>query len=187
MMHAQRELMAVMGKQYSESGVSPQDGAEHLGATGDSPNEIMTRVAARMAERQAAWSTTLDEAQGSAAQFGVAEFPAQPKDSGNAELHRHLREVNAEFADLHNEPILAESPATRVPVLGKIWASVRQHAHELVLFYVNRGTFHQLSVNRRLVSVVNLLTAQLEEQRAEIAQLRRDLARHDDADKRRSP
>ncbi len=50
------------------------------------------------------------------------------------------------------------SPATRLPVIGRVWATIRQEVHELVLFYVNRAVRQQVMVNRSLVQVVNQLT-----------------------------
>jgi ABC-type polysaccharide/polyol phosphate export permease len=74
------------------------------------------------------------------------------------------------------EPILASSPATRIPVLGRLWQLIRGGAHTLVLFYVNRAVSHQTMTNNYLVSVLNRLTVVVEEQQRTIAKLQAEVA-----------
>jgi len=70
---------------------------------------------------------------------------------------------------------LVSSPATRIPVLGRIWQLIRGGAHGLVLFYVNRAVTHQTEINRQLVSVLNRMTVAIETQQRTIIGLQADL------------
>lgn len=92
--------------------------------------------------------------------FGSALVCPEPPEGMpySPDLYHHLRQANALYSEVETGPILAPSPATRVPVLGRIWKLIRQQAHSLVLFYVNRSVGHQVKVNRHLVSVLNQLT-----------------------------
>lgn len=109
--------------------------------------------------------------------FGATVYPGEPEDiPHDADLYHHLRIVNASYAQVDTEPTLAPSPATRVPILGRLWKLVRGEVHNLVLFYVNRAIAHQTGVNRHLVSVLNRLAAANEEQRRTILALQKEIA-----------
>lgn len=69
-------------------------------------------------------------------------------------------------------PVLAASPATRIPILGSLWKMLRHHAHELVCFYVNRLADHTVMTQQEMISVLNELTRLSQAQQAEIEQLR---------------
>lgn len=104
--------------------------------------------------------------------FDGAAPPPKPRDIPyNPELYHHLYYVNKTFADVDTEPLIAESPATRIPVAGKLWQRVRLFAHQLVLFYVNRAVGHNVKVNHHLVNIANALTADNQRQQREIADL----------------
>lgn len=110
-------------------------------------------------------------------------YPEEPADLDyDPNLYHHLRLANESYTQVETEAHLAPSPATRVPVLGKLWQMIRGSAHNLVIFYVNRAITHEVNINRHLVSVLNRLTAQSESQQraiialqAEVEQLRRQL------------
>lgn len=105
--------------------------------------------------------------------FGAAVVCPEPPDDlpYPPDLYHHLRQANDLYASVETGSILAPSPATRVPILGRIWKLIREQAHGLVLFYVNRSVAHQVNVNRHLVSVLNQLTLQNQEQARQIAAL----------------
>lgn len=108
--------------------------------------------------------------------YGAANYQGEPDDIPyDQDLHYFLRLVNASFAEAETEPMLADSPATRVPVLGRLWSMIRGGAHNLVLFYVNRMITHQTSVNGYLVSALNRLTVVVEEQQRTIQRLQAEL------------
>jgi hypothetical protein len=109
--------------------------------------------------------------------FGTAVSCPEPPDDlpYSPDLYHHLRNVNDLYAEVETESVLAPSPATRIPVLGQIWKLIREQAHGLVLFYVNRSVAHQVNVNRHLVSVLNQLTLQNQEQARQIAALEAQL------------
>lgn len=109
--------------------------------------------------------------------FGVAAYPEEPSDASyDPNLYHYLRLANENYAQIETDLILADSPATQVPVLGKLWGLIRRQMHELVQFYVNRAVTHQVTMDRYLVSVLNRLTAQNQEQAREIEALRAELA-----------
>ncbi len=138
-----------------------------------SAGALMARIRAQLAERKTAQGAGLRPLP----QFGVAGMPDEPAGAGHdPTLYHHLRLANERFNEMPSEAVLASSPATRVPVIGRWWAMIRRHAHDLVLYYVNRGMQHQLGVNRNIISVLNLLVRQNEAQRAEIDALRRQLS-----------
>ena len=105
------------------------------------------------------------------------ELPHDPN------LYHYLRLLNEGYAAIDTQPILAPSPATRLPLVGKLWARLRGEVHNLVLFYVNRAVTQQVNVNRYLVSVVNRLTAENEAQERRLLALEEALAaRHGEGD-----
>jgi polyhydroxyalkanoate synthesis regulator phasin len=64
--------------------------------------------------------------------------------------------------------LLAPSPATRVPIFGKLWQTVRGQFHELILFYVNRAVSHEIKLDNHIISALNELTRIIQEQQQEI-------------------
>lgn len=108
--------------------------------------------------------------------FGAAAYPGEPEGVAyDADLYHYLRLANDSFAAVETDAVLAPSPATRVPVLGRLWQLIRGGAHQLVLFYVNRAVAHQTDVNAHLVSVLNRMTAVGEQQQRAIDQLQAEV------------
>ncbi|MCA9874950.1 MAG: hypothetical protein KC441_14875 [Anaerolineales bacterium] len=91
-------------------------------------------------------------------------------------LHHHLRQLN-QMPPPDTTPLLVESPALRVPILGRLWRQIRGQAHQLVLFYVNRLAARETAVTNHTVSALNELTRLAQQQQAEIDQLRAELRR----------
>jgi hypothetical protein len=75
------------------------------------------------------------------------------------------------------EPQLAPSPATRTPILGRLWQRIRGEMHNLILFYVNKSVRDQNRVNASLISTLNELTRVIQDQQAEIDALRDEVRR----------
>jgi len=108
--------------------------------------------------------------------YGAAIYQGEPDDIPyDQDLHHFLRLANATFAEAETEPVLVDSPATRLPVLGRLWGMIRGGAHNLVLFYVNRAVTHQTNVNGYLVSALNRLTVVTEAQQRTIQRLQAEL------------
>lgn len=108
--------------------------------------------------------------------FGLTELPEAPSDRPyDPDLYYYLRLVNESFAQAETHANLAPSPATKLPVVGRVWKLLRREVHNLVLFYVNRLITHQSNVNRYQVNVLNRLTTRLEEQERTIEQLQAEL------------
>jgi hypothetical protein len=109
--------------------------------------------------------------------FGAAAYPGEPEEGPfDADLYYHLRRANEAYLQVGVEPVLADSPATRLPLVGPLWARVRREAHNLVLFYLGELARQQGGVNRHLVSVLNRMAVQLREQEAELRALRKDVS-----------
>ncbi|HYN88130.1 MAG TPA: hypothetical protein VER55_06350 [Ardenticatenaceae bacterium] len=108
--------------------------------------------------------------------FGLTACPVEPDDVPfDPNLYHHLRLANTTYDQVEVAPILVPSPATRTPVVGRLWALVRWHFHTLILFYVNRAVRHQTGVNRHLISVLNQLTALTQEQQRTIVALQAEI------------
>jgi hypothetical protein len=105
-------------------------------------------------------------------QYDVTACPAEPEGIPfDANLYHHLRLANELYAEFETEPALPPSPYTRLPVLGRLWQRFRPGLHLLILYYVNRATAQQASINRHLVSVLNQLTELTQAQQRTIADL----------------
>lgn len=112
--------------------------------------------------------------------FGhVSTFPEPPPGAQvSPHLYYYLKQANQTPASAV-EPLLASSPATQLPVVGRFWQRVRGQVHSLVLFYVNRAVRDQNRLNVNLISTLNELTRVVQEQAAEIDGLRAELRRRD--------
>jgi hypothetical protein len=108
--------------------------------------------------------------------FGLAERPEAPGDrSYDTDLYYYLRLANEGFSPSETGVVLAPSPATQLPIIGRLWSLIRREVHHLVIFYVNRSVNHQVNVNRYLVSVLNRLTALTQEQQQTIEALQAEI------------
>ena len=110
--------------------------------------------------------------------FGhVSTFPEPPVGSRiNPQLYYYLKQANHSPAAAV-EPVLAPSPATQLPVVGRLWGRIRGQVHSLVLFYVNRAVRDQSRLNVDLISALNELTRAVQEQQVEIDTLRAETRR----------
>jgi hypothetical protein len=110
--------------------------------------------------------------------FGhVSTYPEPPPGTAyDPNLYYYLKQAN-EAPQALVEPILVSSPATRVPVLGRLWRMIRRQMHELVLFYVNRSVSDQNQLNINLISILNELTRVSQAQQIELDALRAELQR----------
>lgn len=106
--------------------------------------------------------------------FGeINAMPEMPSgSSGN--LYWHLRALNAQ-APPETTSVLAPSPATQIPVLGRLWQTIRAEAHNLVLFYVNRSLRYTTTQQKEVTNVLNELTRLSQAQQMEIEQLKTEL------------
>lgn len=110
--------------------------------------------------------------------FGATGGDPEEGTAGDAvtRLHFFLRQLD-QVPPPETQPTLAASPATRVPVLGRLWQLIRQQAHNLVLFYVNRSAARNAAVERHVGSALNELAALAQAQQAEIERLGEEVAR----------
>lgn len=108
--------------------------------------------------------------------FGGVAYPGKPNgDQYDPDLYHHLMLANKTYTQVETNPLLDVSPATRIPVLGRLWSQFRIHAHNLVLFYVNRAIRHEVDVNRHLISVLNSLAIANQEQQDAIVKLEAEI------------
>lgn len=134
---------------------------------------IMAEVRSRIQQRRAELGYEPQQF----ASFGGAQFPGRPDDLPyDPDYYDHLEMANELYLQVETEPNLQVSPATRTPGVGKVWAGVREQAHQLVLYYVNRSVSHQTSVNREIIGVLNKLTEINVQQQREIARLQQEVA-----------
>lgn len=151
----------------------PADGLIEVHDPAIDPSAIMATIRERIRARR--------EAQGYDKAvfptYGQVTYPHKPEDIPyDPNLYHHLHLANTLYTDVETESILAPSPATRLPVIGKLWATIREQAHSLVRFYVNRAVAHEVEVNRHLVNSLNLLTAENQRQQREIVRLQEQVA-----------
>ena len=105
--------------------------------------------------------------------FGnVSPCPDPPTDvSYSPNLYHHLQALNRS-APPDTSPILASSISTRLPVIGRLWQTIRREAHNLVLFYVNKIAAHSSTETNHIVNILNELTQVTQEQQRTIIELR---------------
>ncbi len=114
--------------------------------------------------------------------FGAAEYPGEPVgEEYDADLYYHLRRANEQYHRLEVDLLLSPSPfssrLSAIPILGRWWERIRREAHQLVLFYLNRLAQQQVKVNRHLVSTLNRMAVQIQEQQRRIRSLEEELRR----------
>jgi hypothetical protein len=136
------------------------------------PAQIMAQIRERIQRRR----EELGYPQIEFPPFGATAYPDEPEGKDfDRDLYYHLRKANDLYYQIGTELSLAPSPATRFPILGRLWRHIRQEAHNLVLYYVGKLARQQLAVNRHMVSVLNQLTAQTQEQQHELRTLREQI------------
>lgn len=136
--------------------------------------DLQAQVQARLAARRAAPGYAPQQF---ASYITNDTCPSPPDDLPYAfGLYHHLQRANDIYSQAETAPVLAPSPATRLPLLGRLWQLIRGETHNLILFYVNRSLAHQISVNRHLVQTLNELTRQNEAQQRAILALQAQVA-----------
>lgn len=129
--------------------------------------EVERRVEARSAEL-GALNPTFPTMRGDGLQIPPATEQIAPQ------LYQQLKALN-ERPPVSTALDLAESPATGIPVIGRLWRTVRRGLHELVLFYVNRVVREQAQRESHLLNIVQELTTLAVQQEQEIAQLKKQV------------
>lgn len=108
--------------------------------------------------------------------FGAAAYPGEPEgEEHDPDLYYYLRQANEHYYQLGVELILVPSPRSRIPLIGPLLDRIRREAHNLVLFYVNKLAQRQVAVNRYLVSTLNRMAVQIQEQQRRIQALQEEL------------
>ena len=138
------------------------------------PTEIMEQIRRRIQLRR----EKLGYPRQTFPTFGAAAYPGEPEgEEYDADLYYHLRQANAHYYELGVEALLVPSPRSRLPLLGWLWDRVRGEAHNLVLFYLNRLAQRQVTVNRHLVSTLNRMAVEIQEQQRRIQALEEEVQR----------
>jgi hypothetical protein len=102
----------------------------------------------------------------------LSTYPEPPYDRDfNQALYYHLRRAN-QVDSGKIEPLLGNTTAMRIPVLGRLLRSARRRIHELVLFYVNRAVIDEKKLDKSIVCTLNELTRVIQEQQEEIDKLK---------------
>jgi hypothetical protein len=105
------------------------------------------------------------------------ELPALPRVQ-DATLRYHLERAHATHDQVWVQMAVFPSPATQLPILGRLWRLVREQAHRLILYYLEMAISKQIGFNRHVVGITSRLAAAQEETaqlREEIADLRQQL------------
>ena len=110
---------------------------------------------------------------------GEAGYPSHDSD-----LLQSLERVNEICEQTGVSLETADTPAMRIPLFGRLWATLRRQAHALVIFYVNRGAARQTEINRELVGIINRLAARSQVQERQLEALREEVARLRSRDER---
>jgi len=113
--------------------------------------------------------------------FGIVS-PAPEVKLNNPALEYHLRQLN-QMDPAPTTPLLAVSPATRIPLLGNLWQFIRRQFHEAILFYVNRAVSYETKVDNHMISTLNELTRIVQTQQDEIERLQEELRALEEAQK----
>lgn len=159
--------------EHDASPVELSDGWLEIDDPEIDPAEIVEEIRHRIERRREALGYPRDDLPS----FGATAYPGEPEGDFDVDLYYHLRRANEAYPHVGAESDLAPSPATRLPLIGPLWARVRRQAHNLVLFYLNKLAGRQATVNRHLVSVLNRMSIQLQAQEAELECLRKEVER----------
>ena len=136
------------------------------------PAQIMEQIRERIRQRR----LELGEPRQAFPTFGAAEYPGEPEGRDlDAELYHHLRRANDLYYQIGVQVELAPSPATRLPLVGRVWEQIRREAHNLVIFYLGKLVRQQVAVNRHLVSTLNRMAAGSQAQQAELQAVRAEI------------
>lgn len=136
------------------------------------PSDIMAQIRARIKQRR----EELGYDNRTFPEFEIATYPEEPDDVPvDKNLYHHLRIANETYTTVETTAILVPSTATRFPVLGPMWQLIRRQMHNLVLFYVNRTLTHQTGINRHVLSVLNHLVIQVQDQQRTIIALQAEV------------
>jgi len=136
------------------------------------PVQIMEQIRERVRRRR----EELGYAEREFPAFGIAAYPGEPEGEGfDVSLYHHLRRANDLYCEIGVGVLLAESPATRLPILGPLWERIRRGAHSLVVFYLGELARRQVAVNRHVVSTLNRMAVQLQALREEVERQREQM------------
>ena len=136
--------------------------------------QIMEQIRERIRQRR----EELGYPRKSFPKFGAAAYPGEPESGDfDTDLYYHLRRANDLYYQIGVESSLAPSPTTSLPVVGRLWGLIRREAHNLVLFYLGKSAQQQVAVNRHLVSTLNRMVTQLQQQQADLRELRDEIER----------
>lgn len=136
------------------------------------PSEIMREIRARIQKRR----EELGYVPQQFSTYGGTRFPGRPEDVPyDPDFYDHLEMANQLYLDVETDVDLQPSPALRVPILGSLWSTIREQAHQLVLYYVNRQVSHQMSINREMISVLNRAEGVILKQQRAIMTLQNDV------------
>jgi hypothetical protein len=136
------------------------------------PAEIMAEIRARIQKRR----EELGYVPQQFSTFGGTHFPGRPNDVPyDPDFYDHLELANELYPKAETGVDLQPSSALRIPLLGSLWSMIREQAHQLVLYYVNRHISHQTAVNREIISVLNKSESIILKQQRAIIRLQNDV------------
>jgi hypothetical protein len=81
-------------------------------------------------------------------------FPGSTDTVSYEDPRPNLQIAQTSFNQFDREVVLAPSKLDRLPVIGRLWRSVRHQLHSIALFYVDRALAHEAMVNYHLIQVL---------------------------------
>lgn len=157
-----------MSEYFSYTDPIPDDWLER-------PNTpLLTQVRAALAQRAAASTDDTPPRFQTFAGMTANDLPAVAAALPPAALQTistHLHQALTLMQQQDVAPALAPSAATRLPVLGWLWQRVRHHAHQLILFYVNRQAAQSVQINQQLLAALTDLLQVVAAQQEALARL----------------
>lgn len=144
---------------------------------------LIERVEAQLEERRAQLGPVARHFPTFQAQASALDEATANMAGASAALRDALRQLQ-ELPPPATHPVLAPSPATSLPLLGRLWTLIRSQTHHLVLFYVNRNLAHQTQTTHLLSTALHELSVLLLAQQEQIEQLRARLEENDETEVR---
>jgi hypothetical protein len=159
-------------EERSESSKLPTDDLIEIDDPQIDPDQIMAEIRRRIQKRR----QELGYEPQRFISYGGAQFPERPDDLPyDPDFYNHLERANKLYLDVETEIDLQPSAATRVPILGQLWQFIREQAHNLSIYYVNRAVVHQSHVDREIIGVLNKLAVINLEQQREMIKLQQEI------------
>ncbi len=124
--------------------------------------EIMCHIKAYIAQQRR--SHTLEDGSGVRLHFSGRLSP---------EIYDALSEA---FYERERVMVSIERPSSSIPLLGQLVSTIKYKFHQLVIYYINKSAFGQISFNTQALKSFGALIQELDRNREEIDGLQEEVA-----------